>query len=56
MRILIFNIYFHPDPTGTGLVVGELARELVGRWHEVTVVTSRYDRSLPLLTARLKAA
>ena len=40
MRILVFNIYFYPDPTGTGLVVGELTRELVKRGHQVTVVTT----------------
>jgi colanic acid biosynthesis glycosyl transferase WcaI len=40
MRILIFNIYFHPDPTGTGLTVGEMARDLVRFGHQVTVVTS----------------
>jgi colanic acid biosynthesis glycosyl transferase WcaI len=40
MRILMFNLYFHPDPTGTGLVIGELARDLAGRGHQVTVVTT----------------
>ena len=40
MRILVFNIYFHPDPTGTGLIIGELTRELAKRGHEVTVVTT----------------
>lgn len=40
MKILIVNIYFHPDPTGTGLVLTELARDLVGYGHDVTVVTS----------------
>jgi colanic acid biosynthesis glycosyl transferase WcaI len=40
MRILIVNIYFHPDPTGTGLVLTELARDLVGQGHQVTVITS----------------
>lgn len=40
MRILIFNIYFHPDPTGTGLVMGELARDLAAMGHQVCVVTT----------------
>jgi colanic acid biosynthesis glycosyl transferase WcaI len=40
VRILIFNLYFHPEPTGTGLIVGELARDLVRLGHEVTVVTT----------------
>lgn len=39
-RVLIFNIYFHPEPTGTGLVVGQLAADLVRLGHEVTVVTT----------------
>ena len=40
MRILIVNIYFHPDPTGTGLVITELARDLAAQGHNVTVITS----------------
>ncbi len=40
MKILIVNIYFHPDPTGTGLVITELARDLVAQGHAVTVITS----------------
>jgi len=40
MKLLILNIYFHPDPTGTGLVMTELARDLVAQGHEVTVITS----------------
>jgi colanic acid biosynthesis glycosyl transferase WcaI len=40
MKLLILNIYFHPDPTGTGLVITELARDLVAQGHEVTVITS----------------
>jgi colanic acid biosynthesis glycosyl transferase WcaI len=40
MRILIVNIYFYPDPTGTGLVMTDLARDLAARGHEVTVITS----------------
>jgi putative colanic acid biosynthesis glycosyltransferase WcaI len=40
MKLLIVNIYFHPDPTGTGLVITELARDLVCQGHEVTVITS----------------
>ncbi|CAG1008634.1 D-inositol 3-phosphate glycosyltransferase [Phycisphaerales bacterium] len=40
MRVLLFNIYFHPDPTGTGLVMGQLAQDLRAAGHEVTVVTT----------------
>jgi colanic acid biosynthesis glycosyl transferase WcaI len=40
MRILIVNIYFYPDPTGTGWVITELARDLAAQGHAVTVITS----------------
>jgi colanic acid biosynthesis glycosyl transferase WcaI len=40
MKVLIVNIYFHPDPTGTGLVITELACDLVAQGHDVTVITS----------------
>ncbi|MEK6701213.1 MAG: glycosyltransferase family 4 protein, partial [Planctomycetota bacterium] len=40
MRVLMFNLYFHPDPTGTGLVIGDLAAGLVKLGHDVTVVTT----------------
>lgn len=41
LRVLVFNIYFHPEPTGTGLVVGQLAADLAALGHEVTVVTTQ---------------
>jgi len=40
VRLLIFNLYFHPDPTGTGLILGELARDLARRGHDVVAVTT----------------
>jgi len=40
MRILVFSLYFQPDPTGTGLILGELTRDLAKRGHDVTVVTT----------------
>ncbi|MFA6046936.1 MAG: glycosyltransferase family 4 protein [Phycisphaerales bacterium] len=40
MHVLIFNIYFHPEPTGTGLVIGQLAADLAALGHQVTVVTT----------------
>jgi colanic acid biosynthesis glycosyl transferase WcaI len=40
MRILIVNIYFYPDPTGTGWVITELARDLTAQGHAVTVLTT----------------
>src|ERR1051326_8895375 len=47
MKILIVNIYFHPDPTGTGLVITELARDLVAQRHDVTVITSVPHYGIP---------
>jgi colanic acid biosynthesis glycosyl transferase WcaI len=40
MRILIYGINFHPEPTGTGKYTGEMARWLASRGHEVRVVTA----------------
>ena len=40
MRVLLINIYFHPDPTGTGLMMTELATGLAARGHEVVAVTA----------------
>src|SRR6476469_1663953 len=47
MRILIVNIYFHPDPTGTGWVITELARDLAAQGHAVTVITSIPHYAMP---------
>src|SRR5205807_7517542 len=47
MRILIVNIYFHPDPTGTGWVITELARDLAAQGHDITVITSVPHYGLP---------
>lgn len=40
MRILIYGINFHPEPTGVGKYTGEMADWLAGRGHEVRVVTA----------------
>jgi colanic acid biosynthesis glycosyl transferase WcaI len=40
MRILIYGINFHPEPTGTGKYTGEMAHWLAGRGHDVRVVTA----------------
>jgi colanic acid biosynthesis glycosyl transferase WcaI len=40
VRVLFVNIYWHPDPTGTGKLLHELACDLADRGHEVAVVTS----------------
>jgi colanic acid biosynthesis glycosyl transferase WcaI len=54
MKILIVNIYFHPDPTGTGQVITELARDLVSQGHDVTVITSvpHYGGARPITSDR----
>ena len=41
MRALFVNIYWHPDPTGTGKLLHELARDLKEAGHQVAAVTSR---------------
>ncbi|MBE9569160.1 MAG: hypothetical protein IMF11_00905, partial [Proteobacteria bacterium] len=40
MKALILHMRFHPDLTGTGPLVTELATDLVAMGDEVTVVTS----------------
>jgi glycosyltransferase involved in cell wall biosynthesis len=45
-RVLIVLTYFRPHVSGLTIYVDRLARELASRGHPVTVLTSRYDRSL----------
>jgi colanic acid biosynthesis glycosyl transferase WcaI len=40
MRILIYGLNFHPEPTGTGKYTGEMADWLASRGHEVRIVTA----------------
>jgi len=40
MRILIYGINFHPEPTGVGKYSGEMAQWLASRGHEIRVVTA----------------
>lgn len=47
MRVLIAMTYYRPYVSGPISYVESLGRELVARGHEVTVLTSRHDRSLP---------
>jgi colanic acid biosynthesis glycosyl transferase WcaI len=54
VRLLLFNLYFHPDPTGTGLILGDLARELARRGHEVVVVTTVPHYGLDEVPARFR--
>ncbi len=47
MRILTTLTYYRPHYSGLTIYAERLARALVRRGHKVTVLTSRYDRSLP---------
>jgi glycosyltransferase involved in cell wall biosynthesis len=47
MRILTALTYYRPYYSGLTIYAERLARALVGRGHQVTVLTSRYDLSLP---------
>ncbi len=47
MRILLVLTYYHPHVSGLTIYVKRLATALAQRGHRVTVLTSRYDRSLP---------
>ena len=46
MRILNTLYYYRPHYSGLTVYTERLARELGARGHEVTILTSRYDRSL----------
>ena len=46
-RVLIVLTYYRPHVSGLTIYAERLARELAARGHQVTVLTSRYDRSLP---------
>lgn len=47
MRILIALTYYRPHYSGLTIYAELAARALASRGHHVTVLTSRYDRSLP---------
>jgi glycosyltransferase involved in cell wall biosynthesis len=52
MRILTTLTYYRPHYSGLTIYAERLARALVARGHQVTVLTSRYDRSLPAQETR----
>jgi glycosyltransferase involved in cell wall biosynthesis len=52
MRILTTLTYYRPHYSGLTIYAERLARALVGRGHQITVLTSRYDRSLPTQESR----
>jgi glycosyltransferase involved in cell wall biosynthesis len=47
MKILVALTYYRPHVSGLTIYVERLARSLVERGHDVTVLTSQYDPSLP---------
>lgn len=52
MRILTTLTYYRPHYSGLTIYAERLACALVQRGHQVTVLTSRYDRSLPAREVR----
>ena len=47
MKILFALTYYRPHVSGLTIYVQRLAQALAERGHEVTVLTSRYDKTLP---------
>jgi glycosyltransferase involved in cell wall biosynthesis len=47
VKVLLVLTYYHPHVSGLTIYVKRLATALAQRGHEVTVLTSRYDRALP---------
>ncbi len=47
MRILVSLLYYRPYVSGLTIYAERLSRALAARGHQVTVLTSQYDRSLP---------
>ncbi len=52
MRILTTLTYYRPHFSGLTIYAERLARAMVQRGHQVTVLTSRYDRCLPAREVR----
>ena len=48
MKVLIVLTYYRPHTSGLTIYAERLARGLVARGHQVTVLTSRFDRSCPI--------
>jgi len=51
MKVLVVLTYYRPHVSGLTIYVERLSRALAARGHQVTVLTSRYERSLPLREA-----
>ena len=52
MRILTTLYYYRPHYSGLTVYTERLARTLASRGHEVTILTSRYDKRLPPVEQR----
>ncbi len=52
MRILTALTYYRPHTSGLTIYAERLAKALVRRGHQVTVLTSRYDAALPAAEER----
>ncbi len=48
MRILVVLTYYRPHTSGLTIYAERLAEAWISRGHQVTVLTSHYDKSLPL--------
>jgi len=48
MKVLIVLTYYRPHTSGLTIYAERMARGLVARGHQVTVLTSRFDRSRPI--------
>jgi glycosyltransferase involved in cell wall biosynthesis len=48
LRVLIVLTYYRPHTSGLTIYAERLARGLAARGHQVTVLTSRFDRSRPV--------
>ncbi|RJR25943.1 glycosyltransferase family 1 protein [Candidatus Microgenomates bacterium] len=48
MKILLGITYYLPNVSGVTIYARRLAEELVKKGHEVTIIASRHDKSLPL--------
>jgi len=48
MKILVELTYYRPHTSGLTIYAERMAKALVQRGHQVTILTSRYDKKLPL--------
>lgn len=48
MKLLIVLTYYRPHTSGLTIYAERLARAMVKRGHQVTILTSQYEKSLPL--------